>query len=127
MSTTPGDRIRIAREAAGITMAELAGRLNLSRQVIWSWESGGVKDPKLAHMLALRNVLKVSLDWIVHGVGGMYEDHEAFRALSEKQKTLLRLFESLPESEQDEFFQRLLERNAYFDAILKELLAKKKY
>jgi hypothetical protein len=47
--------------------------------------------------------------------------------LTERQKSLLILFESLPESEQKEFFQSLENKKSYFDAILKELLAKQKY
>lgn len=127
MTTTLGDRVKIAREAAGLSMTELARRLNVSKQVVWAWENGGIKDPKLIHTLAIRDVLGISIDWLVYGKGEMREDQNPFRVLSERQKCLLTLFESLPESEQKEFFKTLQDKKSYFDTIMKELLAKQKY
>lgn len=125
MEKTFSDRVKTAREAAGLTMTELARRLNVSKQVVWAWENGGIKDPKLVHALALRDALCVSIDWLVYGKGEMHEKNP-FPTLTERQKNLLILFDALPESEQKEFFQSLQDKKSYFDAIIKELLAKRK-
>ncbi|PKY11814.1 hypothetical protein B1757_02300 [Acidithiobacillus marinus] len=127
MESTLSERIRLAREAAGLSMSELARRLNVSKQVVWSWENRDIKDPRLEHILALRDILNISIDWLVTGKGEMREKNDPARVLSERQKSLVNLFDALPESEQNEFFRRLQEKKSYFDTIMEELLAKKKY
>jgi DNA-binding XRE family transcriptional regulator len=51
------DAAREAREAAGITAADMARTLGVSRQAVSSWETGAVV-PTLEHALAYGRVLR---------------------------------------------------------------------
>lgn len=55
------DQIRIAREAAGLTKEELAGKLNVSKQSITWWEDGEHR-PKILRIRKIEEVLNVHLD-----------------------------------------------------------------
>jgi Predicted transcriptional regulators len=125
MTLSIGDRIKSAREAAGLSRKELADRVGVSNQSVWLWETGDTKGPRPEHLLALRNVLKVSIDWLVLGKGEMFEEDNPYRIMNPRQKAVLDLYEALPESAKKEFLQSLQEKKQYFDMILQELLANK--
>lgn len=65
---TFGGRLFRARDAAGISVKELAGRLSVNAKTIRGWESD--RSQPSAHRLAnLAGLLSVSLSWLLHGVG----------------------------------------------------------
>ena len=57
------EKLTQARKAAGLTQADVAARLNVSRQAVSRWESGQSK-PSTEKLLALAKIYGVSLDWL---------------------------------------------------------------
>ena len=64
------DRIRIAREQANLTQAELAEKIGIKQQSVFKIESGDTKNPRNLEKIA--NVLGVDLNWLLTGDGLMY-------------------------------------------------------
>ena len=58
------DRIRALREARGWTQAELARRLNITRNGVNSWEQG-LSMPSPAWLVDLAKLFSVSTDYLV--------------------------------------------------------------
>jgi len=71
---TTGGRLSRAREASGLSVKDLAWRLGVKIATVKAWESD--RSQPSSHRLAnIAGLLKVSLSWIVHGVGiGPSED-----------------------------------------------------
>ena len=65
---TTGGRLSRAREAAGLTVKQLAWRLGVKVSTIHAWESDR-SQPGAHRMSMLSGLLGVSLSWILHGVG----------------------------------------------------------
>lgn len=59
-----GNRIKRAREQAGLTQDKLADLIGVSREAIARWETGDT-EPKLKHLIALAEQLKVSADFLL--------------------------------------------------------------
>lgn len=57
MQGTMAGRIREAREAAGLTQAEVARRVGVSKQAVGQWESGDTRSIRGDNLLALARVL----------------------------------------------------------------------
>lgn len=67
---TLADRLRKAREVAGLEQAELAQRIGISRHTVGNYELGrGVRGPKLIVLRAWSQETGVPLAWLVgeHG------------------------------------------------------------
>lgn len=62
-----GNRIRIAREAAGLTQEQLAERLELSAQFISTIERG-VAGASLSTIISLCETLHISSEWLLRGL-----------------------------------------------------------
>ncbi|MFR5848027.1 MAG: helix-turn-helix domain-containing protein [Faecalibacterium sp.] len=58
------DRIRVLREARGWTQAELARRLNITRNGVNSWEQG-LSMPSPACLVDLAKLFSVSTDYLL--------------------------------------------------------------
>lgn len=58
-----GERIRGARERAGLRPQETADALEVSREALWQWENN-IAIPKLAHLIAFCRLVGASLDEI---------------------------------------------------------------
>ena len=67
MAEQVGDRIRKARRRCGLSGAELARRLGVDRQHLYAVEHGKIKDPGVAIVAKITEVLDVSADYIVSG------------------------------------------------------------
>ena len=65
---TLGDRIAAAREAAGLTQAELAQRLGVRRPTLRDWEDDRA-EPRANRLQMLAGCLGVSLRWLMTGEG----------------------------------------------------------
>lgn len=55
---SPGDRLREARLAAGLSQPALAAKLDCTKSAVSRWESEE-RRPELAHALKLKEVLKI--------------------------------------------------------------------
>ncbi len=58
-----GQRIRLARQRAGLTQRTLANKLGVSAGAVGQWESGGV--PATGRLATVADVLGVSLAWLL--------------------------------------------------------------
>ena len=69
------EKLTQARKAAGLTQADVAAKLNVSRQAVSRWESGQSK-PSTEKLLALAKIYDVSLDWLCSDTDEPYENRE---------------------------------------------------
>jgi len=65
---TLGGRLSRARDATGLSPAQLARRLGVQSSTIQAWESDR-SQPRANRLSMLAGVLNVSLSWVLHGVG----------------------------------------------------------
>lgn len=66
---TLGQRLKWAREAAGLSTRELDARARLTPGHTNAIESGRRLDPSTSTTRALAHALDISLDWLVDGEG----------------------------------------------------------
>ncbi len=67
-TATFGDRLAGAREAMGLSQAELAQRLGVRAKLIEQWE-GDLKEPRANRLQMLAGMLNISLMWLLTGEG----------------------------------------------------------
>jgi len=65
---TLGDRLTAAREAAGLSLNELASRLGVRAKTLRDWEND-VSEPRANRLQMLAALLGVSLRWLLTGQG----------------------------------------------------------
>lgn len=70
---TLGGRISRAREASGMTTAQLARRLGIKTATLQSWESDR-SEPRANRLATIAGILNVSLTWLIHGIGDAPND-----------------------------------------------------
>nr|WP_051011666.1 helix-turn-helix transcriptional regulator [Nitratireductor pacificus] len=90
-----GGRLSRARDAIGLSVAELARRLGVKAATIQAWESDRAQ-PRANRLAMLAGVLNVSLSWLLHGVGASPADEsrsELVSAVSANLKRIRRLQE----------------------------------
>ncbi|WP_164659939.1 helix-turn-helix domain-containing protein [Tropicibacter sp. Alg240-R139] len=72
-SATFGDRVAGAREAAGMTQAQLARRLGVKKATVTGWEQD-LSEPRANKLSMMAGLLNVSIMWLLTGEGeGMEE------------------------------------------------------
>ena len=57
--------IRQLRKSAGLTQAELAVKVGVTKAAVSSWESGGTKDLKMQHLFDVARALNVEAESLV--------------------------------------------------------------
>jgi len=67
-TSTFGDRIAGAREAAGMSQSELARRLGVRLSTLRGWEDDR-SEPRANKLQMMAGLLNVSLVWLLNGVG----------------------------------------------------------
>lgn len=67
-AATFGDRLALAREAQGMSQAELARRLGVRLQTLRNWEDDR-SEPRANRLQMLAGVLGVSMIWLLTGEG----------------------------------------------------------
>lgn len=67
MSESLGERVRRARERAGMSQAELAKAIGIKQPSVHALETGTGERSK--HVLAIASALGVGVDWLAHGEG----------------------------------------------------------
>src|SRR5215469_10461684 len=65
-----GKRLQAARQAAGLTQQNLCQKANLSYSTLAKIERGAIKSPSIFTILAIANVLGITLDELLGGVAG---------------------------------------------------------
>lgn len=63
------EKLTQARKAAGLTQADVAAKLNVSRQAVSRWESGDTT-PTMDKLKTLAKLYGVSLDWLCSDAAG---------------------------------------------------------
>ena len=63
-TSTPGERIRAAREIKRLSTAQLAERIPCSERSVQGWEAGSAR-PKYEQIVGLARVLEVSADYLL--------------------------------------------------------------
>ena len=76
---TLGEKLTQARKAAGLTQADVAAKLNVSRQAVSRWERGQSK-PSTQKLLALGGLYGASVDRLLHLENA---EENAFEAVSD--------------------------------------------
>lgn len=67
-AATFGDRVAGAREAAGMTQAQMARRLGVKKATIDGWEQD-LSEPRANKLSMLAGLLNVSIMWLLTGEG----------------------------------------------------------
>ena len=62
-----GDRVRIARKAAGLTQSELANRVGVQTQTVSQYETGVIKDILLSTAAKIADATGVRVRWLADG------------------------------------------------------------
>jgi transcriptional regulator with XRE-family HTH domain len=80
-ATTFGDRVAGAREAAGMSQKQLAGRLGIKLETLQSWEND-LSEPRANKLQMLAGLVNVSIMWLLEGVGDGVDGPGAAPALN---------------------------------------------
>ena len=59
-----GARIRIMRKSLGLTQADLAKKIGITKQAITTYETGR-REPSFRNLIGLSRVLNVTIDWLL--------------------------------------------------------------
>lgn len=74
-TATFGDRVTGAREAAGMSQAELARRIGVRKSTLVGWEDD-MSEPRANKLSMLAGLLNVSIVWLLTGEGDGVEAPE---------------------------------------------------
>jgi len=124
---TLSERLTFRRKELGFSQKRLADLAKVSYVTIYKWENGDT-EPKGKNLFSLSNALKCTPTWLLFGD----DDKEPVPAsdlpveLDDRQKRLLELFESLPESEKEAQIKELEARVENFNTLFEELLKVRK-
>lgn len=75
-AATFGDRAAAAREAAGLSQADLARRLGVKQKTVEAWEDD-MSEPRANRLQMMAGMLNVSIRWLLTGEGDGVADPEA--------------------------------------------------
>lgn len=59
-----GARIKSARKSLGLTQADLAKKIGVTKQAITTYETG-IREPSFRNLIKLSRVLNVTTDWLL--------------------------------------------------------------
>ncbi|MFC3072827.1 helix-turn-helix domain-containing protein [Shinella pollutisoli] len=99
-SDTLGGRIWRARDALGLTLADLAARLGLPEETVGEWECDRA-EPRADALARLAGVLSVAPSWLVAGIGGapsLLPDGDEMRLVHRHLDAVRRLHEETGEA-----------------------------
>ncbi|EPT7000875.1 transcriptional regulator [Cronobacter malonaticus] len=120
-----GQRILARRKELKLTQRQAAKLADVAHVTISQWERDETQ-PVGARLFALAKALSCSPTWLMFGdedkAPSPADALQAAPSLSERQKELLELFDSLPESEQEAQIQELRARVKNFNKLFEELL-----
>jgi transcriptional regulator with XRE-family HTH domain len=96
---TMGGRMLRAREAAGLSISELAARLGVRKSTVQAWENDR-SQPRANKLQMLAGLLNVSLSWLLQGLGSGPSDEGHAELLESMALQLDRLKRLQHESQQ---------------------------
>lgn len=105
------ERIRRAREALGVSRAQLARRVGVSASAAVQWERRYGTSPSAANLIAIAKITDVSFEWLStgRGVPRLGGDHESpaisknCMALDLFEERVLLIARKLPHAHRDAF------------------------
>ena len=101
-----GDRLKQAREKAGLSPTELASRAQVTTSAISQIESGLTKNIRLGNFFRMVHALHCDPEWLATGKhSGVKEDSADYSALAPRQAELLSLFDFMDEAAQENLLQ----------------------
>lgn len=100
-----GKRIRLARQAKGLTQGDIAKHFDIDRVSVTQWESDDGTNPAADKLPDLAALLGVSEDWLISNKGDAPEVHKQ-RSPSRKEE-FDRLFSDLDEGDQEMILDRM--------------------
>lgn len=124
---TFNDRITSRRKELGLTQQQLADAVGISGVSVYKWEAG-INTPKGHNLFSLAEALRCSPEWLLNGTDSdePLKVEELLPQLDDRQKLLLDLFDSLPESEKERHINELKDKVEGFQRLFDELLLVKK-
>lgn len=124
---TFNDRITSRRKELGLTQQQLADAVGISGVSVYKWEAG-INTPKGHNLFSLAEALRCSPAWLLNGTDSdePLKVEELLPQLDARQKLLLDLFDSLPESEKERHINELKDKVEGFQRLFDELLLVKK-
>ncbi len=124
---TFNDRITSRRKELGLTQQQLADAVGISGVSVYKWEAG-INTPKGHNLFSLAEALRCSPAWLLNGTDSdePLKVEELLPQLDDRQKLLLDLFDSLPESEKERHINELKDKVEGFQRLFDELLLVKK-
>lgn len=66
---TIGERLRKARDRAGVKQVTAAEAVGIRPHTLWRWEAGQIKSPNLDVIVALVKLYDADLEWVLTGRG----------------------------------------------------------
>jgi transcriptional regulator with XRE-family HTH domain len=72
--STMGERIKVLREARGLTQAQVGKAVGVSKGAVSHWENGVTANIKLVTFLRLLEVLRTDYEYLVFGAGRAASD-----------------------------------------------------
>lgn len=120
---TFNDRITSRRKELGLTQQQLADAIGISGVSVYKWEAG-INTPKGHNLFSLAEALRCSPAWLLNGTDSdePLKAEELLPQLDDRQKLLLDLFDSLPESEKERHINELKDKVEGFQRLFDELL-----
>jgi HTH-type transcriptional regulator, cell division transcriptional repressor len=90
---TLGGRLSAARDASGLTLADVANRIGVKRESLLAWEADRA-EPRPSHLIDLAGILGVSPMWLMTGLGSGPIQETGDMPLEALKLDLLRLTEA---------------------------------
>ena len=92
------DRLKEARESAGLSQGDLADKIGVTRQAITHLETGYAKAMKTDHLFECARVLQVNPEWLGRGTGSPRTGFYTLPASDEAQVLALQIDRLEPEN-----------------------------
>lgn len=115
-AATFGDRVAAAREAAGMTQAQLARRLGVKKATLVGWEQD-LAEPRANKLSMISGLLNVSMSWLLTGEGDDLSEPGSFEGQSSDFQALANELRALRED-----MRRQTERAGRIEKTLRRLL-----
>ncbi len=105
--STPGERIKMARQNAGLTQKQLADLMRKSVSMISNLETGASVNPTPETLYLLADVLDCNPRWLGIGQGEMYGKEKNVSNIARKAaaESILQMLEGLPDHRRKEMIK----------------------
>jgi len=94
MSSALGEKVRRHREALGLTLEQLASKIDSTKSYVWELENKPVARPSAEKVFRLAKALEVTAEYLM-------DDKRTESTTDERDKIFFRKFESLDDKDKD--------------------------